>query len=354
MRLLSTAISTSVAAVLLAGCSGSAPSPSSTTLSAGGLAGLQGNPVSVIPQKYMPVRIKPLRDERAAFFDKKGIYVSALLGSLLYGFPKNNSGNEEPFCSVPATGVNDFGVDNRGNLLVPEGSDGIVVWKGPTMCGRNEAPKTITDPYGEAVDASAVNALNGNIVVANLYGTSGAPGSISICTVASGTCSTDLTNPNMSLVAGVAINSAGNCWANALNTSNVAVLVYFADCAGSGQLATGFTNGSYGGVDIDSHGNLVTTSLYSQSGSLPSTVNVYSGCNPACTLLSSTALTGESIYGHVGKQNARYVTTDLQYADVEVYHYNKTGLSPYYSFTGGLPCDTDHCEAAAYDPSSPK
>ncbi len=223
------------------------------------------------------------------------------------------------------------------------------------MCGKITLPPlTITDPYGEAADASAINALNGNIAVANLFGNSGAPGSISICTVASGTCSTNLTNPNIELVAGVAMNSVGDCWANAYNISFVAVLVYFAGCTGSGQLATGFTNGTYGGVDIDSQGNLVTTSLYGPTGSLPSTVNVYSGCNPACTMLSSTALIGESLYGHIGKQNRRYVTTDLQFADVEVYRYKKTGLTPYYSFTGGLPCATELCEAAAYDPGTPQ
>jgi len=132
------------------------------------------------------------------------------------------------------------------------------------------------------------------------------------------------------------------------------VLVYFAGCTGSGQLATGFTNGFEGGVDIDNGGNLVTTSLLSPGFTLPSTVNVYSGCKPACTLLSSTPLAGESAYGHVRKQNARYVTTDILSADVEVYMYNKTGLSLYYSFTGGLPCVIYQCVAAAYDPSSPK
>ena len=142
MRLLSTAISTSVAVALLAGCSGNASSPSSTMPSAVGLAGLHGNPISAIPQKYMPVRIKPMRGKRAAItLTKKGIYVSALFGSHLYGFPKNNSGNEEPFCSVPATGVNDFGVDDSGNLIVPEGSNGIIVWKGPTMCGKYCGPQ---------------------------------------------------------------------------------------------------------------------------------------------------------------------------------------------------------------------
>ena len=60
---------------------------------------------------------------------------------------------------------------------------------------------------------------------------------------------------------------------------------------------------------------------------MPSAVNVYSGCNPACTPLSSTAVAGLSMYGHVGKQNARYVTTDIVTATVEVYQYKKTGLT---------------------------
>jgi hypothetical protein len=355
MRLLLTAISTSVTLALLAGCTGNAASPSSTTTGALGLAGLHENPVSVIPQNYLPVRIKPMRGKVAPDFARRGIYVSALSDTHLYGFPKNNSGNEPPFCSVPATDVNGFGVDNSGNLIVPEGAGGITVWKGPAMCGKIQTPPvTITDPFGVAVDASAINATTGNIAVANDFGLTVGPGSIAICTLASGTCSTNLTNPNMSRAASVATNSAGDCWADGINGSEEAVLIYFAGCAGPGQLATGFLNPADGGIDIDSHGNLVTTSILGPSFTLPSVVYVYSGCNPACTLLSSTPIAGLSMYGHVGKQNSRYVTTDLLFADVEVYQYKKTGLTLLYSFTGGLPCATNECEAAAYDPGSPK
>jgi hypothetical protein len=215
------------------------------------------------------------------------------------------------------------------------------------------APRNDHQCVRDAVDASAVDAVNGKIAVADFFDFIGS-GSISICTLASGGCSPKLASPNMALVRGVAINTAGDCWADALGTSGLAVLVYFAGCTGSGQLATGFTNGFYGGIDIDSHGNLVTTGLLGPDFAPQSTVNVYSGCNPACTLLSSTALEGLSTYGHVGKQNSRYVTTDLDSGDVEVYRYRKTGLSFAYSFTGGLPCATESCEAAAYNPSSPK
>ncbi|MFY9718516.1 MAG: hypothetical protein WAK16_02625 [Candidatus Cybelea sp.] len=358
MRLISTAVCGSVALVLLAGCSGSASgnasTPNSSVPSAAGLLTVYGNTINVIPKQYMPARIKPMRGKRVPAFPMKGIYVSEISSSSLYGFPKNNSTDADPFCSVPASDVQGFGVDNSGNIILPEGTGGVVVWQGPQMCGNSGPPVTITDPYGTAIDASAINAETGNIAVANVKDTGATPGSISICTLASGTCSTNLTNSNLNLVGGVGMNSAGDCWADGLNTSAVAVLVYFAGCTGAGQLASGFTNGFYGGVDIDNGGNLVTTSLFGPGFSLPSTVNVYSGCNPACTLLSSTLLNGESIYGHIGKQNARYVTTNVELSDVEVYTYTKTGLTLYYSFIGGLTCDTSECAAAAYSPSSKK
>jgi hypothetical protein len=181
------------------------------------------------------------------------------------------------------------------------------------------------------------------------------PGSLSVCTLASGTCSVNLTNPNILIVGGVAMANNGDCWASALNPSGVADLVYFQGCSGAGVVATGFANPFYGGIDIDNKGNLVTVSLLDASFSFPSLVNVYSGCKPACTLLSSSPLAGESIYGHVARQGKRFVTTDLLTAAVEVYTYSPTaGLSLAYSFTGGIPCATDECESAAFSPGSEK
>ena len=139
-----------------------------------------------------------------------------------------------------------------------------------------------------------------------------------------------------------------------MDLSSVAVLVYFAGCSGAGVVTTGYVDPYYGGLDIDGKGNLVTESLFGPSFSLPSEVFVYSGCNPACTLISSSQLAGESIFGHLGQKSLRFVTTDLESADVEVYRYRPSGLTLNYSFTGGLPCATDECEAAAYSPSSAK
>jgi hypothetical protein len=363
MRLFSAALCTTVAVSLLAGCSGNTSSPSSSVPSTGGAnvrahgAGFRGGlAVNAIPERFLPTKIKPIRGRIATTAEMKGIYVSTFEGTLLYGFPKNNAGNGPSTCSVnTAGGVNSFGVDNSGNLIVPNGDEisgehEIYVY-GPGMCGPFLG--SIVDPYGQPSDASAVSATTGNIAVGNIVDTSG-PGSVSVCTLTSGTCSTNLTNSAIEEIGGVAMAANGDCWGDGINSEDVASLVYFAGCSGAGVVATGFVNPFYGGVDVDGKGNLVTVSLFGPSFTLPSVVYVYSGCNPTCTLISSTPLTGENIFGHLGKQSLRFVTPNLESADVEVYKYRPSGLTLNYSFTGGLPCSSDECEAAAYSPSSPK
>ena len=208
--------------------------------------------------------------------------------------------------------------------------------------------------YGDAVDASAVDAVNGKIAVADFFDFIGS-GSISICTLASGGCSPNLTSPNMGLVGGVAINTAGDCWADALGSNGLAVLVYFAGCTGSGATRDRF----YERVlrwhrhrqSWQSRNHQLTRPGLRAAEYRKRLFWLQSGVHAAQSRRPSRA---SSIYGHVGKQNSRYVTTDLDSGDVEVYRYKKTGLSFAYSFTGGLPCATESCEAAAYNPSSPK
>ena len=320
--------------------------------------GFHGLAVNAIPQRFLPVKLMPRRGRLATAAEMQGIYVSTFLGSDLYGFPKNNRGNGPPICTVsPTASVNGFGVDNAGNLIVPNGDEvsggyDVNVY-GPSMCGPLLG--TIIDPYGQPGDASAISATTGNIAVGNIFVPS-AYGSVSVCRLTSGACSTNLTNPAIDQVGGVGMAPNGDCWADASKrgSSGVAVLVYFAGCSGAGEVATGFDNRFYGSVNIDGKGNLVTTSLFGPSYSVPSVVYVYKGCNPACTLISSSNLAGESIGGHLDKRSSRYVTVDLESADVEVYRYRSSGLRLKYSFTGGIPCATDQCITAAYSPSSSK
>jgi len=220
MRFFSAALCTTVAVSLLAGCSGNTSSPSSSVPTVGANsraqgAGFRGIAVNAIPQRFLPSKFLPMRGARATAAQMQGIYVSTFGGTDLYGFPKNNAGNGPSTCTVSPTGyVNNFGVDNSGNLMVPNGeenssSEHEVNVYGPGMCGPLLG--TIIDPYGQASDASAVNATTGTIAVGNIFGES-TPGNIAVCTL-SGGCSTDLTNPNIYEVGGVGMAANGDCWA---------------------------------------------------------------------------------------------------------------------------------------------
>ena len=248
---------------------------------------MRGIAANVIPQRFMPTKLQPMRGPIATLAQMQGIYVSEFAGSTLYGFPKNNSGNGPSTCTVsPTSSVNGFGVDNSGNLMVP---DGLLRRKCLTApaCAGHCSERSPTRSARQS-DASAVSATTGNIAVGNIFDSSGAPGSVSVCTLTSGTCSTNLTNSSMEEVAGVAMAPNGDCWASAIDSSGIAVLIYFAGCSGGGVVTTGYVDPYYGGVDIDNQGNLVTISLFGPSFSLPSQVYVYSGCNPACTLISTS------------------------------------------------------------------
>ena len=111
----------------------------------------------------------------------------------------------------------------------------------------------------------------------------------------------------------------------------------------------------YGGIDIDNKQNIVAISLLATSFALPSTVSTYSGCSTGtCTRVSGpTDLSGEVVFGHVGRQNERFVVGDVEDAVISVYSYSpSTGLgSLLYSFNNGINCTSDECEGAAYMPS---
>jgi hypothetical protein len=139
---------------------------------------------------------------------------------------------------------------------------------------------------------------------------------------------------------------------------NVGLWVYN-DCSGTGTELTssnGFNEGYYGGLDVDSQGNLVVVSLLNSSFSTPSTVTVYSGCSTGtCTVQGGPFnLQGESAFGHLGYESQRWTTVDITSSAVEVYAYNAQGpgLSYLYSFNNGISCAVNLCESAAYVPAS--
>jgi hypothetical protein len=353
MRLLTSAICTTVAVGLLAGCSGSNLGSTNAVPSAGAAQNHFVNG-KYIPQyskiaNLIPAELRPVGNHGIAKLrlqpdgHKGGIYGSTFYASTIYGYTNPNASNNPPVCSVGASYVNGVAVDGKGNLVDPDGgSRTVIVYKGKGMCGPLVG--STSDGYGQPSDAASANAATGKIAVGNIFDNSGA-GSVSICTL-SGGCTTNLTNSNMYEVAGVAMAKNGDCWADAINSGGTATLTYFKGCSGSGQAATGFSNAYFGGLDIDKAGNLVTISAFD------SKLYIYKGCNPGCTLVGGPfTLNGEAVFGHLNTTSSAFVTGDFSIGQLDVYKYSPSGITLSYSITNGLSSSYD-VEGAAFAPAS--
>jgi hypothetical protein len=145
------------------------------------------------------------------------------------------------------------------------------------------------------------------------------------------------------------LDKAGNCWAGSEGKSALPVLIYFANCSGSGTTATGYQNTSFGGLDFDRSGNLVSID---ETANNVGQVWVYHGCNPGCELVGGPfPLNGESVYGHLNAKGNRLAVADIAYGQVDIYSYSPTSVKYLYSFTKGLRASYE-VQGVAYDPSS--
>jgi hypothetical protein len=342
MRLLSAAVIATVVGALLAACSANGIVPSSAPAGAG----------IVLQGMHSPDHQQPLSVAMRA------IYVAEInpTSNNIFGFPKNNSDNGPPTCSL-STGnnVNDIDTDQAGNIIVPNGSSGINIYAPPALSGEcGTLLGTISDSYGKAGSAASLDAVHGTIVVGNLEGGSSA---IVTCTLSSLTCR-PMTSPGMYAFGGVAMDRSGNCYADATDTRGLIAVWYYAGCTGRGSERVLTASTWFGGISIDNHGNLVALSIYNYPPYGPSKVAVYSGCSTGtCKLVGGPfTLQGKSVFGHLSRQNEQWVTVDLTTSMVKVYNYtgHGTGLTFGYSFNNGLSCATNLCYSAAFGPSSPK
>ncbi len=146
-------------------------------------------------------------------------------------------------------------------------------------------------------------------------------------------------------VAGVALDTQGNCWASSETKGGTALLVYFAGCIGCGQAATGFMNTDYGDLQIDRNGNLVSIDKTGEQ------VWVYSGCNPACTVVGGPyALLGEAVAASLNHQAMTLAVGDRTTGAVDVFYYSPSALTYWYSFNNGL-SPSAVIEGVAFNPA---
>jgi hypothetical protein len=362
MRFATSALLTTVAAALLASCSGANESSLSSPVPNAGESSFR-----IVNGRYLPVRrwlrlatlIPPqLRGTAARLFTqlgspdakepKSGIYVSSST-PLIFGYPASDRRNRPAICRESGIGSSDgVAVDGKGNLIVSDGGDRLIfIFKGPEMCGRQLG--SLGDPYGQPSDAASADAASGTIAVANIQDSGEPYGSISVCTFFGG-CTSNLTNPNMdNSVAGVAMARNGDCWGSSYDVRDAASLTYFKGCSGAGQPATGFKNVSYGGLDIDKSGNIVSIDF---EGGSTGQIWVYRGCNPACTVVGGPfPLHGNAASGHLNETSTEFVTADFENMEVDVYEYDVRRLTYKYSFNNDL-SGTTELVSAAFNPRS--
>ncbi|MBV8531032.1 MAG: hypothetical protein JO104_06915 [Candidatus Eremiobacteraeota bacterium] len=353
------AVGISLAAAMLAGCS----SPGYQATSLGGSAPQTSNDLLRYPTSHSsnPGVLSGWPERGSAQAARRGIVkpnvnlvgiygsINAGAGLDINGYNGNNLVNAPPACQVPGNNISNIATDAPGDLIDPDGGTGkIIVYKGPGLCGPLGG--ATVDPFGRASDAASRNALAGKIAVGNVSDIGGAPGSVSVCTLAINPCAVNLHNPRMFRVAGVAMDLAGNCWADAVDANNAPWLTEFPGCTGGGVTATGFIESDYGGLDIDALGQLIAIDVKAN------TATVYKGC-PACAIVKINNLLpgGTSLFGHFNHAANMFATADYAFNQIDEYSYvAATGTLTYVkSFNNGFaPPPIPPVVGVAWDPRS--
>jgi hypothetical protein len=356
MRFTTSLVSIAALAALFTACSGA--NFSNLSSQNGSLPNVRANhmPVSLVDGWMQAVGQQRLRLD-VVLPDKKsagGIYGSEFYSAsdgegMINGYTNPNNKNGKPTCTIAGYAINGWGVDTVGNLILPanvnsNAEPGVNVFQGPKMCGKNLG--TIDVIAGQAADAKSINAAKDNIYVGLIIDSSTSDGAVDICTLKSLGCGAPITNSAITgHGAGVAIDSKGDCWMSAATSSNTGfVMVYWKGCKGKGVVATGTKNSDFGGLFFDTKGNLVSIDV---GGML----YVYKGCDPKCTVVSSSKMKGDSIFGNLNAAGNELVAGDVTNSTIDVYKYASTGAKYSYSFNSGLD-GTGYTEAGGFDPTN--
>lgn len=364
MRSITSAVCISVAIGLLTGCSTSNLGAGSSVPTAGSQSNVRAlkYPALSLVQAYMqPAGVNRLRLNSQLRMrpatSTAGIYASNFYANTVWGFPNPNQSNGPASCTLGGAtnyldDVNGFGADPKGNVMIPgytpndSGYLSINVF-GPN-CGALIWQAAIN--FAQPADAWSADAANKNVLVGLLDIYTAGKGGAVMCSQSSG-CGTPFTNTSITgYVAGVAMNKKGDCWLfGETSGSDSPVLVYFKKCKGAGQVATGIKNTKYGGIFVDTKGQL---GAIDRTG----TLYVYKKCSPACKLVSTSTLEGESLFAGLDAKGKNLAVGDYQTNTVDIYTYSpKTGAKYSYSFNNGLTGGSNNLvETAVFSPSNKK
>ena len=339
MRLLSAALYTTVAAALLAGCSGNGSSPSSSTPGGSMPQGVSkaGTASRTEPIPKWLAHNRPTHQIKAPASAVRGIATAefGLDTDNVLVYPKNNSANGPAVCSKSTEdNVNDVGVDSSGNLIVPNAFDGVDVYAPPftaSSCGTLLG--TITDSLARPLTPRP----SMRSTERSSSATYGGRQRRCTCTLASLSCTT-LSTPGYGRARRRCDGQGRQLLRRRFNTAGVALSGYSAArVAPARARPRNWVQRKASGSRSTAVSTLTTGATSSSSrfstleDSTPSLITVYSGCTTGtCTIVGGPFTangTAEYVFGHVGRQNERFVAGNV-FTGIDVYAYGRTSVSP--------------------------
>jgi hypothetical protein len=341
--LLRPSLGSAAAALLLAACAGggaqlSPPAAQGPAAQSRALAPMTlPHPMSLAyaASLHLPGGLQRCDSSRLYFVDpvmvKAQIFVgqfgsTASLPGEVNDYNGNNKKNGKPICTIGnLTGVNGIEVDSTSELWIPnETVSGVnqVTSQAP-HCGK--AGVVLQDPNGQPADIAF--AASGIRYVSDIVSNGSAAGDISIYPKGATSPSGKLTNKNVFLSLGVAVDSKGNVYQSYLESgSTTGGLLEYAKGKMPAKQLKGVKITVPGTLIIDKNDNLILTD------DSANTLDTYA---PPYTKPPATfPLEGESIQCSLNKAESNVACADAANNAVDVYAYPAGTYM--YSFNKGL------------------
>jgi hypothetical protein len=241
----------------------------------------------------------------------------------------SNKKNKKPFCTLSnLIGVNAIETDAKGNLWVPQvigsSSGAAEIIEYAPSCGK--AGTILQDPDGEGVDIAF--GPNGIDYVSTIESSTGGPGSIAVYPAGQTSPTATLSNSNVAISLGVAVDSKGNVYESYIKSESpfAGGVVEYKGGKGKGTVLKGVKIAEPGTLIIDKNNNMIVTDQ------IANTLDTYA---PPYTKAPATfPLQGTAIQCAIDAAEDNIACADTQNDAIDVYAY--PAGTYLYSFDNGL------------------
>jgi hypothetical protein len=248
-------------------------------------------------------------------------YVGQYYSSGVLAYRQNNRNDQPPVCTVPGNAVNGIGVDQGGNLWVPNGNGVTIEYM--AHCGS--AGISIRDPNGQPADVAFDS--KGKIYISNILDAGSSAGTINIYDSKGAPIGTLGSRAIKKYIVGVAVDNHDNVFASATTGTTYGIVVEFPSGTMPGKVLSGVQGiAGMGGPLLDGSRNLLVPDWNND------VVNVYAP--PYSGKPRVLELAGASVYCALSRGDALLFCTDFLLSQVDVYAYPSG--QPLYSYNAGL------------------